>query len=173
MTSHTYLGHPLVQDYHPYRDGGKETDDNASIWDLEKDDWTDGLPDYNSDDIEDDDFWQMIEYFKYLLNIIFIVTPMFLIECVFVAYNVYFNYAWNHVWANGNIWLMVNTLYLLWQCFVSILLALEYPLFMRSMRLFRFFSLLAALYYNALFLSIIFEWYRELYLEDWETYEAY
>lgn len=56
---------------------------------------------------------------------------------------------------------------------VSLLLALEYPLFMRSMRLFRFFSLLAAIYYNLFFGGIIFEWYRELYLEDYETYDAY
>jgi len=93
-------------------------------------------------------------------------------EFVFIVYNLFFNIAWNRWWANGNIWLLVNTFYLIWQCFISLIIAFEYPLFMRAFRVFRFFTLLAALYYNFWFGLVLFEWGRELWLEtDKSKYE--
>lgn len=149
-------------------------DGNASIWDIGTDDFTDGIPEYDEEGVEDqDDFWGILWYFKYLLNIMFIVIPMCFVEFLFICYNLYFNAAWNRWWANGNLFLMLNTLYLFYQCFISILIAIEYPFFMRTFRIFRFFGLLGAIYYNLLFLGIGIEWYRELYLEDDASYEAY
>lgn len=164
--------HPLVRSYKPYHNGGKEMDNDASIWDVSEDDFTDGLPDYSEEGIEDQDDWLgLLYYFRYLLNILFIVLPMTFFEFLFICYNLYFNAIWNHMWANGNIYLMVNTFYLFYQIFISLLIALEYPFFMRTFRIFRFFGLLFAIYYNLIFFGIIFEWYRELYLEDENTYK--
>lgn len=165
--------HPRVGKYKPYKDGGKEMDKDASIWDIESDDFTDGVPEYNEDEYEDDDFWELLWYFKYLLNIFFVVIPMTFFEFLFICYNLYFNAVWNRWWANGNIYLMVNTFYLFYQCFISLLIAIEYPFFMRTFRLFRFFGLLGAIYYNLIFFGIGLEWYRELYLEDEDTYRQY
>lgn len=168
------MNHPLVKNYKPYNDGGKEINNDSAWWDIAWDDFWEGLPDYSEGEIDGlDDFWEGLDYFKYIVNIVFIVLPMILFELLFVVYNFYFNIAWNRWWANGNIYLIVNTLYLLYQCFISLLIAIEYPFFMRTFRMFRFFGLLGALYYNLLFLGIGIEWYRELYLEDEATYESY
>jgi len=166
--------HPRVRKYEPYKDGGKEMDSEASIWDVGSEDFTDGLPEYSEEGIEEqDDFMSLINYFRYLLNVLFIVLPMSFFEFLFICYNLYFNAVWNRMWANGNIYLMVNTVYLFYQCFISLLIALEYPFFMRTFRLFRFFGLLGAIYYNLIFTGIFMEWYRELYLEDENTYKQY
>ena len=108
-----YINHPRVKNYKPYKDGGKEMDNDASIWDVGTDDLTDGLPDYNEDDIEKQDgIVDLLNYFKYLLNIFFIVIPMSFFEFLFICYNLYFNAAWNRMWANGNLYLIINTFYL-------------------------------------------------------------
>ena len=166
--------HPRVRKYEYYKDGGKEVNRDASLWDVSSDDLTDGLPDYSAEGASgQDDFASILNYFKYLLNVLFIVLPMAFFEFLFLCYNLYFNAVWNRMWANGNVYLMANTAYLFYQCFISIMLALEYPFFMRSFRLFRFFSLLFAIYYNMIFGGIFLEWYRELYLEDEQSYEQY
>lgn len=169
--------HPRVTKYKPYSNGGRDRNEDASWKDIEQEDLYDGMPTYDYDGYNyyhEQYGWRgVVEYFKYLLNIMFVVTPMALFEICFIAYNLYFNAIWNQMWANGNLYLMINTVYLIWQCFISLLLATEYPLFMRSMREFRFFSLLAAIYYNFIFAGVIFEWYRELYLESNKQYNNY
>lgn len=165
--------HPIVREYKPYDDEGRNNPE-STIWDIGWDDLTRGYPEYSTDDYEKlDSWWDVIDYFRYILNVIFIVFPMAIIELIFVGYNLFWNIFWNHWWANGNLWLLTNTVFLWWQCFIALLIALEYPFFMRVFRLFRFFTLLFALYYNFFFLCIIGEWFRELYFEfDWE-YESY
>ena len=99
--------HPIVQKYDPYKDPDSH---------IEEEDFGRGLPDYDVErDLGDDeDIWDYLVYFKYLFNIVFIVCPMAFFEVIFIAYNLFFNIAWNDWWANGNIWLLVNTFYLIW-----------------------------------------------------------
>lgn len=87
-------------------------DNDASIWDINGDDFTEDIPEYNEDEWDGDDFWEILLYFKYLLNVFFIVIPMAFCEFLFICYNLYFNAIWNRWWANGNVYLMVNTVYL-------------------------------------------------------------
>ena len=77
------------------------------------------------------------------------------------------------MWANGNVWLIFNSVYLLYQCTISLVLALEYPLFMRVMRIFRLFGVMAAAVYNFFNSLILLEWFRELYMEGEEEFEGY
>ena len=173
-SSNSGTHHPRVLKYNYYSDGGKDVNRDASIWDVDEEDLTDGLPDYTYDGVEGQDgFAAVLDYFKYLLNVAFIVMPMAFFEFLFICYNVYFNAVWNRMWANGNVYLLLNTAYLIYQCFISLMIALEYPFFMREFRLFRFFSLLFAIYYNLIFGGIFLEWYRELYMEDEQSYESY
>lgn len=98
--------HPLVQKYDPYNDPNSK---------IEADDWSRGLPEYRQEDLnEDDSWWDWIVYFKYAFNVVFIVIPMAIIETIFIGYNLFFNIEWNYWWANGNVWLLVNTVYLFW-----------------------------------------------------------
>ena len=99
--------HPIVQKYDPYTDPDSK---------VEKEDFGRGLPDYDTErDFDDDeDFWAFLDYFRYIFNLIFIVSPMAFFEFIFICYNLFFNIAWNDWWANGNVWLMVNTVYLVW-----------------------------------------------------------
>ena len=174
----TISQHPVVQEYRPYGPDGYERDDANIYNDFGWDDWYDDFPEYDTDEIENkwnggSGFIDILSYFRYMLNIVFIVIPMAFFEFLFIAYNVWFNAVWNYMWANGNVWLVANSAYLLYQCIISLILALEYPLFMRVMRMFRFFSVLAAALYNFFFSLVIFEWFRELYLEDDETFQGY
>lgn len=107
--------HPRVTKYKPYSEGGKERDPDASIWDIDEEDWTDGLPEYTEEGYEEQDgLFAVLDYFKYLLNVVFVVTPMAFFEFCFICYNLYFNAVWNQMWANGNLYLMINTVYLVW-----------------------------------------------------------
>lgn len=106
-------------------------------------------------------------------NVIFIVLPLAIINVAALVYNFYFNIDWNNWWAGGNLWLILNSVYLLWATFHSIFVSLEYPMWMKLMRITRFVSLIVASVYTAGFLILGWEWYRELYLvDDKSNYDA-
>lgn len=101
------MGHPRVRNYEPYLDGGKEINNDSHFWDIAFEDFWSGLPDYEEESIDELDFWGILDYFKYIFNIVFIVLPMIFVELVFIVYNLYFNIAWNRWWANGNVYLLL------------------------------------------------------------------
>ena len=58
------------------------------------------------------------------------------------------------MWAKGNVYLIVNTVYLVFQTFHSFLVAMEYPLWMRTFRITRLVSLVfIQLFRRLLFMS--------------------
>ena len=49
---------------------------------------------------------------KWILNAITFGTPFGFYCAATLGYNIYANIVWNKWWANGNLFLMANTLYL-------------------------------------------------------------
>ena len=80
-----------------------------------------------------------------------------------LAYNVYFNIAWNKIWASGNAYLVMNTVYLFIQVFNSIPLIFELPIWLRAFRVTRILSFISAIAYNAFYLLCALEWYDQFY----------
>ena len=90
--------------YDPYEN------DNSFKWD----DVYEGLPDYDSNDLNDDASWvDYAEYYRYIFDVSFVAIPWTVIASLCVGWNLWFNWAWNEKWAGGNFWLGFNTVYIL------------------------------------------------------------
>lgn len=141
--------------YDPYEN------DNDFYWS----DMYEGLPEYDSDDLDENATWaDTFEYYKYVADVAFIAIPWTVTALLCISWNLWFNYSWNEVWAGGNFWLMGNTIYILYQGFASIMLAFELPIWLRTFRGSRFWSAVAALLYTVVYVANIFEWYDMLYI---------
>lgn len=81
-----------------------------------------------------------------------------------VFWNVWFNVEWNRVWAYGNYWLVGNTIFILFEFFDSLGLVFELPVFLRAMRVTRYFAFWGAIAYVTAYVMSAFEWYDQLYI---------
>lgn len=149
--------------YDPYEN------DNSFEW---KDTW-EGLPEYDSNTLDENASWvDYLEYYRYILDIGFIGIPWTIVSVLCMGWNLWFNIAWNEVWAGGNFWLVFNTVYIMIQGIASIMLAFELPIWLRVFRGMRFWSAAAAVIYSVVYIVNIFEWYDMLYfVEDKSTYD--
>jgi len=86
-----------------------------------------------------------------------------------VGWNLYFNANWNEMWAGGNVWLMANTIYILFQGFASVMLAFELPIWLLTFRVTRFWSFVLATVYNFVFFTLALEWWDMLYIVNDKT----
>lgn len=143
--------------YDPYEN------DNDFEWDY----LYEGLPEYESDDLDDDaSVIDWVEYYRYIFDLAFVAIPWTVLAIACIAWNVWFNWAWNELWAGGNWWLVLNTVYILLQGLASIMLAFELPIWLRTFRGFRFWSSAAAIMYTVAYLVMVFDWYDMLYIVD-------
>ena len=149
--------------YDPYEN------DNDFTWD----DMYEGLPEYNTQDLDENAGWgDYFEYYRYIIDVILVGLPWTIIAVLCIGWNLWFNYAWNEVWAGGNFWLIFNTLFILYQGIASIMLAFELPIWLRTFRGSRFWSGMAAIAYTVVYLANLFEWYDMLYIvKDKSTYD--
>ena len=97
--------------------------------------WAEGevvneFPDYYKNYKRVDSVWEFFKLFKWILNLIFVGIPFSFVAQLFFFYNLYFNYAWNQLWANGNLFLLLNTGFCFVQTVHSSLLVAEAPFFM-------------------------------------------
>ena len=136
-------------------------------------DMYEGLPQYDRDDLDANATWfDYMEYYKYALDVALVGIPWTIIAVLCIAWNLWFNYAWNEVWAGGNFWLMFNTVYIVSQGIASIMLAFELPIWLRTFRGSRFWSSVAAVVYTVIYVANIFEWYDMLYIvQDKSSYD--
>lgn len=92
-------------------------------------------------------------------------------------YNLYFNIEWNRLWAEGNWWLLFNTVYLMMMYMIGLMEAFEIPFFLHWFHVSRFFINMFALFYNTIFIIGIFVWFDELYLitdkSDYDIFTVY
>ena len=103
---------------------------------------------------------------KYLANFFFIGIPYTLYCILGVAYNLWFNIAWSDWWAEGNIWLILNTFYLISQSIFSIIVMFEIPFIMKRMKFFRFCSFMSAIGYNLVYFSMLGDWFYQVFYSD-------
>ena len=59
------------------------------------------------------DFKKAFETFRWVFNFVFIFIPYFVISIACFSWNVVLNISFNKLWAGGNLWLVGNTLFLL------------------------------------------------------------
>ena len=87
--------------------------------------------------------------------------------CVlFILYNLSFNIWFNEWWADGNYWLIANTVYLWLACLHSVLLVFEVPFYLRVLKIVRIGGTLTALTYNFYYIVLSLEWAKMLFLDD-------
>jgi hypothetical protein len=119
----------------------------------------------------DADAWQIMYYYKYLINIGCIAAPWTLIVLALVAYNLYFNIKINRYWAGGSPWLIFETVFLIAQGFESVLTVFEIPIWLRSFRVTRWLSVLTSFFSLIPFGIFAWEWIMQLYIYDRSQYE--
>jgi hypothetical protein len=77
------------------------------------------------------------------------------------------------MWAEGNVYLVVNTVYLVAQSFLSGILVFEIPFLLRLMKELRVLSFLSACIYNLIYLIALFIWVHQVWFtEDESTFTA-
>lgn len=103
---------------------------------------------------------------RWILNLVFFAAPWIVIGFAGVVFNMYFNIAFNKLWAGGNYYLMVNTLFLLLQTALSVPLVVEFPPWMRHFGLVRLWSLINAYAYNGMYFALILAYLIETYDES-------
>ena len=102
--------------------------------------------------------WNKMMSTKYLVNFFLIGIP-YAFYCVFgVAYNLWFNIVWGDWWAQGNLWLLVNTFYIVSQSIFSMIVMFEVPFIMKYTKFFRFCSLMSAIGYNLIYFMMTVDW---------------
>lgn len=102
---------------------------------------------------------------KWLLNMWIFAFPWCAIVFVVNVWNLYVNIFWNDYWAQGNVFLMANSAFLVMQSLVSLPLAFEFPPLLRWIKPLRLLSLSGAIVYNVLYLGSVFDFF---YLADIE-----
>jgi len=136
---------------------------------FKEEDLYEGLPEYDRDDLEDATVVDTLDYYRYLLNVIFVAIPFTIVDILCIGWNLWFNAKWNEAWADGNMWLMVNTVYILIQGVAAFMLAFELPIWLVSFRVFRFWSFVLAITYNFIFFCLALEWWDMLYIVSDKT----
>ena len=150
------------QYYHPEGDNEYNPYRNQTTFHI--DDLVDELPQYDINDLKGD--YNPIDYFKYyryLINALLVGLPWFMTAISCLVYNIYFNYEWNRYWASGNFYLVLSTIFLIYQVVNSILVVFELPIYLRAFRFTRLVSFFTAIGYNFLYLLSLFEWWGIIY----------
>ena len=103
---------------------------------------------------------------KWIFNF-FITGVPFVVYCVIsIFYNLSFNIVFNDWWAEGNLFLIGNTVYLLVQAAFSMLLMFEMTMIIRWIKPLRVISVLSAFLYNLFYIFSFANWVWELYFAD-------
>ena len=174
------LVHPIVQGFYYGDDGYYYYDPNYNPY-YEGDhqfgwnDFTDGFPNYKEDDLKDADskhWFEYIYYFRYIFDLVFIAIPWFIFSLATVGWNWYINIDWNRFWAEGNLWLIFNTIFLMAQTWHSWMLAFEIPIYLRAFRATRYFAVINSVLYIWFYLIVVLIWVDQLYVvTDKESYD--
>lgn len=126
----------------------------------ELDDFVDGfgddIPDYDPDD-KPDSFLEMVKYYRWLINFWLIGVPYLLFVIAANVWNIWFNAQLNDWWADGNLYLLLNTYFGIWQSIDIVFLVFELPVYLKAMKDARALSYGGAVLYNVFYLWIASE----------------
>jgi len=96
---------------------------------------------------------------KWIINLWVVGVPWVFVLVAIYGWNMYVNIFWNKWWAEGNVFLMGNTIFILTQALVSIPVMFEIPPVMRFIKPFRILSLLSAFIYNYMYVLSIADFF--------------
>ena len=96
-------------------------------------------------------WWDEIMYWRFIINMGVCAIPYVFYLIIALAINLILNIEGNKMWAEGNAFLMVNTVYLVLQSFLSGILVFEVPFLLRMMKELRVLSFLSACIYNLIY----------------------
>lgn len=83
-----------------------------------------------------------------VLNYALIGAPWAIFGLGLIGINVWLNIVWNEWWAGANIWLVANTVYLVVQYILSVLLICEFDFMLYWLKFLRWFSLISGYIYT-------------------------
>jgi hypothetical protein len=96
---------------------------------------------------------------KWIINLWAVGVPWCFVLLVIFSWNLYVNIFWNKFWAEGNVFLMANTLYIWIQALISLPLMFEIPALLKFIKPFRILSLWSAIIYNIMFIGSIADFF--------------
>ena len=127
------------------------------------------IPTYQDADEQDfTDFWVWLNYYRWAVNFFMVGLPYLLVASICVAFNLWFNIYLNDWWAEGNIYLMVNSLYSILLVQMSLIVVFEIPILLENIKPLRVFALLSSIAYNIIYAAFAFDVWRLFQLEDGE-----
>lgn len=103
--------------------------------------------------------WQKLMAVRWILNFNLVGVPWLVTLLAVFVWNLYVNIWWNKWWAEGNFFLMGNSIYIWIQAMVSIPLFFEIPFLLRFIKPFRILSLMSAVIYNIMFLGSVADFF--------------
>lgn len=115
--------------------------------------------------------WQKLMVFKWIINLWAVGVPWSIGLFINFSWNLYVNIIWNKWWAEGNVFLIGNTLYIWFQSMVTIPLMFEIPPILRFVKPFRILSLLSAITYNILFVGTVIDFFYFAQVEEKDLLE--
>jgi hypothetical protein len=77
---------------------------------------------------------------------------------VLFIFNIFESIAWQRIWADGNMFLLIKTVYQGVQTLMLLPLIFEIDVYLRHMKAFRFFSLVFAVLSNVFYFSTLGIW---------------
>jgi hypothetical protein len=116
---------------------------------------------------------EYLGYFRWIVNFLFVGMPWFGISIAMVIINFIFNIWLNQWWADGNAFLVLNSVYLVIQTVLSWPLVFELPFYLADFRFFRAASVLSAWVYFLVYVIVTADWIYQLYMEPATEYQAY
>jgi hypothetical protein len=109
----------------------------------------------------------MFTQVRYILNMIFFAIPYTLIGAALIIWNLVCNIWFNEGWAGANIWLIWNTVFLIGQYLMGILLYWEIDLWIHYAKFPRFISLIMGLVSDIWWISELIIMYG--IIGDWDN----
>lgn len=105
-------------------------------------------------------FWDWIEVFAYVFNLWLVAVPWTIFGFLMVLVNIFFNIDYNKGWAEGNVFLMFNTIYALIQYTLTIPLIYEVQAWLKHAKFIRLISLAWALFYNTVYVAFAVKFWQ-------------
>ena len=130
------------------------------------------IPTYQDSDEQDfADFWQWMNYYRWILNFFLVGMPYFVVACILNAYNIWFNIVLNDWWAEGNVYLMGNSLFSVLLTQISLIVVFEIPIFLENIKPLRMFAFLSGIVYNFIYALFVLETHRMFQLEEFTNFD--
>lgn len=124
--------------------------------------------------VEEDHAWyEYLGYFRWIFNFVFVGAPWMVWSIVFCILNLVMNIILNDWWADGNLLLVYNSVYLIVQTIMSWPLIFEIPFYLQHLRIFRMISTTWCVLYSFFYVFVVFDWLFQIYFEPTKAYEDY